>query len=418
MKDIFLEKMFLDTWRWQEAIEKADLKGIEKRMLQKLTSPSVRASLYIKIRDGNYEIAPPHIALIPKDNGEFREVMVCEPMDRVLLSIINDMFFEMFPEYIHHSCYSYRKGIGTWKVVRDASGYISQLKINVIGKKYDLRKYFDSVAIKYINDLFDKMESKVGKSVIIDIVRRFYNNNWLFDKDKNLVKVFKSIKQGTATSSFLADALLCHIDEELSQVQGIRYWRYSDDCLIIGNNWQKGDKILKQRLSEIGLSVNEKKEELLYKDKFFKFLGFSLRGSEISLSKNRIKTFQKEIERRTKGKSLVKAVNAVNSWLYKGDGTHSWATGVLSVVNVNEDIQTLNTFVMDSLRATVTGKRKIGGLGYEVVKKCGVITRGRGRNVTSNLRKTEHIDGYKSLMCMKKALLTSKSAYDTIVRGL
>ena len=38
---------------------------------------------------------------------------------------------------------------------------------------------------------------------------------------------------------------------------------------------------------------------MLYKNKAFKFLGFSINGSQISLSKSRIKKFQKDIEART-----------------------------------------------------------------------------------------------------------------------
>lgn len=57
--------------------------------------------------------------------------------------------------------------------------------------------------------------------------------------------------------------------------------------------------ILEQRLGEKSMKLNPKKVEYVTADKWFKFLGFSIKGNMISLSSSRIKTFQKEVERRT-----------------------------------------------------------------------------------------------------------------------
>ena len=69
---------------------------------RKLTSPEVRLALYNAIISDNYEIAPPHQAQIPKDNGDMRIVYVNENIDRIFLSIVNNLFFEMFPEFVHN----------------------------------------------------------------------------------------------------------------------------------------------------------------------------------------------------------------------------------------------------------------------------------------------------------------------------
>lgn len=421
MTDYLLAKFF-EKERWTAAIDTGVGKHIDKAELIKLTSPDTRADLYQAIITDNYAIAPPRIGLVPKDNGEMREVMICENVDRVVLSIINNMFFELFPEFVHDSCKSYRKGIGTGKVVKEASAECVKVKGKIKGKKYDLRKYFDRVKIKYIDKLFDDMEQKYGKSKIIDIVRDFYHCDFLFDAEGNLIEEYKSIKQGTATSSFAADALLRHIDEELSNLNGIKYWRYSDDILILGENYLEADRILKSRLADMELEVNDKKEETLTADRWFKFLGFNIRNDKITLSKNRVKTFQEEIEKRTinqRNPSLGKALNAVNSYLYKGYGEYSWATGVLSVINVQKDIDTLNLFVMDALRACATGKTNIGGLGVVTNQPDFTIIRGTGKNVSANRKKTEkEINGYLTLRCMQKALISNRQAYNTLTRQM
>lgn len=420
MNDYLLQEFFKKE-RWESAIDVGVGKHIDKGELRALTMPETRLRLYQAMKNDQYAIAPPRISLIPKDEpGEFREVIICENIDRVVLSIINNMFFELFPEFVHSSCYSYKSGVGCGKVVQAVSRECVKINGDVIGKKYDLKKYFDNVAIQYIDALFDKMELKYGKSKIIDVVREFYHLDVLFDENGELIEVYKSIKQGTATSSFLADALLYHIDERLSNINGVGYWRYSDDILILGEKYVMADSILKSMLEQMELTVNPKKEQILDKHHWFKFLGFNIKGDKITLSSTRVKSFQKEIASRTikqRSISMTKAVNSVNNYLYKGDGKYSWATSVLPIINVEKDIETLNTYVMDALRACATGKTKIGGLGSVNDQPDHTILRGTGKNVTANRMKTEkEIPGYLTLKCMQNAILTRRAVYETLVR--
>ena len=418
--DILLQKFF-EKERWENALEVGVGKGIDKGELKKLTSPQVRLAMYNCIVSDNYEIAPPHQAQIPKDNGDLRTVYVNENVDRIFLSIANNLFFELFPEFVHKSCKSYQSGIGCGKIVQEVSRQVVNTTNDVVGFKADLTKYFDTVPLKYIDEIFDKMEMKVGKSKIIDIVRKYYHTDLCFDINGNLIEHYQSLKQGCAVASFLADAVLYHIDEVISQLPGY-YVRYSDDLMYIGNEYGTAFQLVKTMLENMEMTLNPKKVEQIYKDKWVKFLGFNIKGNQITLSKSRVKTFQKEIESRTikqREISMRRAINQVNNYLYKGDGKYSWATLVLPIVNVEKDIETLNTFVMDAIRSCATNKKKIGGLGSVNDKPDYTILRGIGKNVTANRNKTEkEIDGFFTLGCMQNALRTSRSVYETLVRTL
>lgn len=415
-------QMFFDVGRWERAIEKGVDKDIRKDQLIRLTDEHTRLAMAEAMLQGKYEISPPHTAQIPKDNGEFRTVYVNEPIDRVLLSIANDLLFDLMPEMIHPACKSYQRGIGCGKVVTEVSRRIVEAaKDGYMGWKSDLSKYFDSVPIRFVDDAFDKVEAKHGHSALIDVLRKYYHCDLYFDENNTLQSHYQSLKQGCAVASWLANVLLYELDEELSQMRGY-YVRYSDDMLFIGEDYEKAMNVLEQRLGEMDMKLNPKKVEYLASDKWFKFLGFSIRGAMISLSSSRIKTFQREIERRTirnPRTTLTKAINAVNRYLYKGNGEFSWATQILPVCNVRRDLDELNKFVMDCLRAVKTGKRKLGGLGYVRTGCDGCIVRGRGRNVKANLSKMAgNIDGYYTIGCMQKALLTSRAAYNTLVKSL
>lgn len=415
-------KMFFEIDRWTEAIEKGVCKDIRKDQLILLTDEKIRLQIADAMLKGKYEISPPHTAQIPKEGGEFRTVYVNEPIDRIILSIANDLLFELMPEMTHKSCKSYQKGIGCGKIVKEVSQKIVDSTTNgFLGWKSDLNKYFDSVPLRYVDEMFDKVENKHGHSVLIDVLRKYYHCDLYFDESNCLQSKYQSLKQGCAVASWLADVLLYDLDEELSRMNGY-YVRYSDDMLFIGEDYEKAMDVLIQRLDDKSMKLNPKKVEYLSSDNWFKFLGFSIKGEMISLSSSRIKTFQKEIERRTIRKSKIspsKAINSVNRYLYKGDGEFSWATQILPVCNVSKDIDELNKFVMDCLRAVSTGKHKIGGLGYVKTKSDGCIVRGLGRNVKANRIKTDgNIADYLTIGCMRNALLTSRAVYNTLVASL
>lgn len=420
MNDILLQKFF-EKERWEQALETGVDKHIDKGELRKFTSPEVRLALYNAIATDNYEIAPPHEVQIPKDNGDMRIVYVNENVDRIFLSIANNLFFEMFPEFIHPSCKSYQTGIGCGKIVQQVSKEMARINSKIVGVKMDLTKYFDTVPIKYIDEVFDRMENKVGKSKIIDVVRKYYHTDLCFDFNGELIEHYQSLKQGCAVASFLADAVLYSIDKEISGMD-VYYVRYSDDLLVVGRCWDEAFQIIKAKLKEMEMTLNPKKVETVCKDRWVKFLGFNIKGSQITLAKSRVKSFQKEIETRTikqRNISMTRALNQVNSYLYKGDGKYSWATSVLPIINVEKDIETLNQFVMDALRACATNKKKIGGLGSVNDKENYTVLRGTGKNVTANRNKTEkEIEGFLSLKCMRNAILTNRAVYDTLVRSI
>lgn len=420
MADILLQKFF-EKERWEQALELGVGKGIDKGELRKLTSPQVRIAMYNAIKNDNYEIAPPHQAQIPKDNGDMRIVYVNENVDRIFLSITNNLFFEMFPEFVHKSCKSYQSGIGCGKIVQEVSRQMIKSDTPVVGVKMDLTKYFDTVPLQYVDEIFDRMEQKVGKSKIIDIVRKYYHTDLCFDFNGDLIEMYQSLKQGCAVASFLADAVLYDIDNTVSNLN-VYYVRYSDDLLVLGKEWQMAQKIIKDKLFEMKMTLNPKKVEPVFKNRWVKFLGFNIKGNQITLSKSRVKSFQKEIEARTikqRNISFTRAINQVNNYLYKGDGKYSWATSVLPIINVEKDIDTLNMFVMDAIRACATKKKKIGGLGSVNDQHDHTILRGTGKNVTANRHKTDkEIAGYFTLQCMQNAILTRRAVYETLVRCL
>ena len=415
--------MMFEYNRWQDLLDNATEKEIDLVVIKELCDPKNRRALFDLIHQDKYNVFPPHIALIPKDNpGEFREVYVNEARDRIVLTLINDCLCELFGYMIHPNCKSYQKGIGTQKVVKEISEEIVKLsKIkNQIGYKSDFSKYFDTVLIEAIDRVFDEIEKQLGfdkgTEPVINLLRRYYHQDLYFDQEGNLCSKYQALKQGCAVASFLANVVLYELDNFMSKKYKI-YYRYSDDVVVIDENTDDVISDMDSIISKYGVRLNPNKVEPLYADKWFKFLGFNLKGDLITLSKNRIKKFQKEIEKR----SIKANCNGKQAWknirkfLYEGE--YCWATSCLGTINVEPDLQEMNKFIMDCIRACDTGKKKVGGLGVEY-KEDRTISRGLARHVRTNREKTGRIPNYLGMNCLSNDLKINKTVFEAVVRNM
>lgn len=423
-----LKKMFKPD-KWQEMLDRATEKEIDLKTIKELCYPENRLKLYQIISENKYNIIPPHIARIPKDTpGEFREVYVNEGLDRIVLTLINDCLCELFGDMIHPRCKSYQKGIGTQKVVKQISEEIVKLNKIIngqLGYKADFSKYFDNVKIEVIDNVFNMIEDKLGfergTEPVINLLRRYYHQDAYIDGDRVEFR-YQGLKQGCAVASFLANVCLYELDEYMSSKYKI-YYRYSDDVVVIDKDTSNVIDEINTIIGKYGVTLNPKKVEPLYADKWFKFLGFNIKGSMITLSKNRVKKFQKEIEKRSidikkKHRNYTgnQAKKSIIRFLYEGD--YCWAYSCLGVMNVEPDINELNKFIMDCIRACDTGKLKLGGLGSATNLKDRTILRGRGRNVAANREKTGHIENYITVMCLSNNIKMSPAIFEVIVRNM
>ena len=439
MEDRILESIFLDDSLWAEVIDRGVDKGIPGDVLRYIQDPHGRAELCGRVASGEYSIRPPHTGYRPKDDGGERVFLANEPLDRVFLMAVYKWLVRNMGDSVHPSCTSYTEGVGTGTAVRRLSGEIVRLgladKSGVVGRKFDIHHYFDSVSKRDIHKAFDKVERRFGRSFVIDVLRKYYDSDVYYDtRLKAYAEAPMGIKQGCAVSAWLANVLLYSLDKRISGIGGC-YMRYSDDIIYVGEHYVKVTALIRRCLGKMGLSLNESKTEDIHPDRFVRFLGYDIRGGEITLSRKWVKSFQRNVDARTiLDKSLIHSVRQIRKkggpgmeakleavlvrvqrslmrFLYYGSGKFSWASIVLPVINRHSDISELNKYCLDALRAVYTGKTSIGSLGKS---KSGGIQRGTGRNVTANRKATDRISadgrppgwlsGFLSIEAMRRAV--------------
>ena len=417
-------KMIFDKDRMKRLLNQAYEKNINVALLRKLMQPEYQMQLYNALLNREYKIFPPHKAKIPKDNGDYRTVYVNEDIDRIYLSLYNDMMFELHSCFISTFCKSYQKGISCPNTVKEVSRKLCYYK----GYKADMTHYFDSTPLEQINKLFDKLRMITR----VDLpVREYYNSNLVFDENDNLIEEYAGMKQGCAFSTFLANALLYEIDEMLGNMEGLLYVRYSDDILFVGKNYEKAKIILENELSKLGLELNSDKTYEIHNKEWFDFLGFKIKGSQITFSDKSFKEIRKFILKSTikykyrnkQGKiiyvnSRQRAINTINSHLYKNYTINNkrafgWGEYFLPIVNVEKDIKTLDELIKDCIRGCETKRTKVGSV---LIVNGDDFTLYRqpksGKHVSSNLKKTgKIIKGYTSMVDMWKTINHSKDLY-------
>lgn len=427
-RDLLLEELFDNEPAWDKAIIKGLGKHIKQGVLEQFSAPAFREKLKSQIANHDYHVAPPHEAQVPKDDGTLRTVYANDARDRVLMTAVNDALFRLCPDMIHPTCKSYQTGIGCGIVAKQVSRDIQSIlsenpDIPELGRKLDLSKYFDSVPIEIIDDVFDQVESRVGHSAVIDLCREYYHDDTLVGLDGKKFRKYTSLRQGCAVAAFLADTVLEPVDRAMHNA-GLPYYRYSDDILLLGPDTERVFPDLKAMLDDMSLTLNPKKIEILSPDKWFTFLGFSLKHDLITLSKKRVGNFQAAIEKRTikhAGAHLGSgpAMRRVAGYLYDSTFTgYGYAEGILPIVNSRQDLMQLDLFILDCLRACDTGRYKLGGLGWDRYKSGGAISRGRGRNVAANREKRPHVENYVPLSHMQAAFLHSRPAYEAYANAM
>ena len=352
-------KMFMDINIIKEAIQHSLDKHIDKGILKQMCTPEGRIWLSDTILRGEYRVAPPHIELQPKDNGEFRKVYANNDLDRFVLGVINTVYNKLYGHLIDKNCVSYQKGIGVHNIIERIKKEFLSYGYDINGYKVDLSKYFDSVSKDVV---FEALEELNTGSPLDEVLYEYYSQDIVFDENENLIEHYKSLAQGCAFGCFLANYVLRDIDKTIGDMDVI-YCRYSDDILMVGRDADKALETLEEMLSTKGLSLNPKKVEKIDGNHPFTFLGFKIDGQKVTLSDKSLKKFKKEIQKRTKykkGRTLRSATKEINRYLYtayiKNPTEFGWAEYFFKIINVEEDIIMMDNYIKDHLKHTVTWK--------------------------------------------------------------
>ncbi len=105
------------------------------------------------------------------------------------------------------------------------------------------------------------------------------------------------VPEGLPISNTLANIYMHNIDRKYRKIDYISYYRYVDDILILVNEDKFLDikKDISEDINELGLELNEKKDEELITESF-EYLGYVIGANKVTVRRSSILKIEQSIE--------------------------------------------------------------------------------------------------------------------------
>lgn len=413
MKPTKLERFVNDRELHERALSHIDRKGLDMCVLSTFSQDAAWSFAGDLIANCKIEFKPPVEMYIDKLTGnwltfaeaekrnfeEVRKLAVLETFDRVLCNTFYKMYYDDFHHLIHPNCVSYRRGLSAGKTVKALVSEMNRRKWYK-GYKLDLSKFFDTVNRETLDRTLDIITP--DKDCIDNIVIKHYHDDTIIVNGKPEYR-YKSLSQGNPIACLLADLCLRDIDETISNMDVI-YYRYSDDIIILGREADHALEVIKQMLEPKGVTLNPKKVKALQADKeWFEFLGFKIRGDLITVSAKTLRGIEQHIKSETIQWSREhkrpateaetrRICRRLQKYLFLAYEENSNQFGMcqylFGTVNCKHDIDMIDRYCKDCLRAVITGRNKVWGLGSTDNNPNYTIQFQKGINVKANRERT------------------------------
>ena len=377
-KEIWLE--YLKFKKKQASFSKYEIQALEE---------FIENEKYLDITNmiisEEYSFSIPEKHLINKINKSKKRVVYSfEEAENYVLKVITYLFSKKYDNSYPCNCYSFRKNSS----VKNAINRITSTKdINTLyGYKVDISNYFNSINV-------DIMLEKL--KVFISDDNKLYNLVEKILKEKrvsfenNIIEEEKGIMAGIPISSFLANIYLMDVDKYFEESK-VLYFRYSDDIIFFTdeNQIELYIQILKNKIRENKLELNEEKIIRINPGDKWDFLGFSFESGKIDISsvakrkiKGKIKRACRKLRRwmlrkeASSDRAIAAVIRKFNKKFYMIDNTTelTWCLWYFPVINTDEGLKEIDEYMQQELRFISTGKhsKRNYNIRYEKLKDLG-----------------------------------------------
>lgn len=241
-----------------------------------------------KVRNGSYQFTRYKQLLFTKGPAKPpRTVCVPTLRDKLTTAVLNELLVGVYGD--------------------ECKTMMPQLVIEDIKSKVPLYDYFIKLDVRSFyasidhDKLFKIIKEKIHKPEIVHLI-------WNAIRTETLVYPIKEkmekkertigIPEGLSISNSLANIYMLNIDRKYRNEQYISYYRYVDDILILVNEDEFSivKKEISEDIEELGLELNEKKDEGKIAESF-EYLGYVISlNDEVTVRKSSILKIEQSIE--------------------------------------------------------------------------------------------------------------------------
>lgn len=375
----------IDENKWKEFIEtKVSSKYIPKKEAKEFVSffeSKKYLSICNNIINNTYNFSIPKKIVINKVGKSKKRIVYSFSYDEtIILKYINYLLYE-YDYLFSPNLYSFRKKRCVSNAIHKIQSIHSE---NKFAYKVDISNYFNSINI---DKLLDSLKNDL-ESGLYNLLFNILKNEYVLFNNK-AIKEKKGVMAGMPLSGFLANYYLMKMDKYFYN-RKIDYFRYADDIIVFGNTYEEVmeyKNIIINTLKDNELSVNPDKEFIFYPSDSIEFLGFSINGIEIDLSKIQVKKIKDKIRRSAKSIRRWKIQNKVddiaalvtmnkkynNKFYGKGGNELSWKYWFFSLITTSKSLHEIDLYMQDWQRYIITGvhnKKNYDKVSYSFLKKC------------------------------------------------
>lgn len=251
--------------------------GVDKMEVESLKDYLVehKDGLIASILKGTYRPNPVRRVLIPKDNGQKRQLGIPTVVDRCIQQAIAQVLMPMYePQFSDHS-YGFRPRRNAHGTLRKCQAYITDGYKHAVD--LDLEKFFDTVNHSKLMEILSRT---VKDGRVVSLIHKYLNAGVQVESKIRTSEV--GVPQGGPLSPILSNIMLNEMDKELESREH-KSVRYADDLLILCRSKRSAERTMSSMIHFIGdklfLKVNREKSQTAHIGKV-KFLGYSFYNSK------------------------------------------------------------------------------------------------------------------------------------------
>jgi hypothetical protein len=315
-----------------------------------------------------YRPAPPVEAWLNKADGRKKRIFQYPPADELLFRVVNRLVQPAAAEAASPWCRSFLPGGGARTAFRSV---LADPDVEAkAALRLDVRDYFNSIDPA---DLLGRLPAEfdggpLGSLLVAALLdRRVERHGRVVDGGR------KGVMAGTPLGPLLATLYLRDLDHEVAGLA--TYARYSDDIAVLAPpaDLPAIEALLRCRLAERGLQINEAKSAVAQPEEPWDFLGFRYHQAVIGLApitdrKLRARTTRlarslhrwRERNGASADRAAAAFVRRMNRRLYglpAERSDFSWATWFLPMLDGPDGLEPLDAHVQREARYAATGRR-------------------------------------------------------------
>ena len=316
-----------------------------------------------------YRPAPPTEGWLNKLDGRKKRIFRYDPADELLLRTVNRLVQDDAMAEASPWCRSFLPGGGARAAFRHVRADRHVAAHGAL--RLDVRDYFNSIDVEHLLVSLPASfrSGPLGALLHASLLdRRVRAGGLVVDGGR------KGVMAGTPIAPVLATLYLRDLDAEVAS-SGATYARYSDDVLVLAPPSELPDleRLVRGRLAERGLEINESKTAVAGPGEPWDFLGFRYHGGDVGLAPVTERKARARATRLARGlvrwreRTGAEPAHALRAFLRRTNrrlygvpterADFSWGTWFLPMLDRTDGLERLDAHLQREARFAATGRR-------------------------------------------------------------